>query len=224
MPTVTPPGAPDPRSALGYDGTNFYVLKVDSDGHLQIDALSSALPSGAATETTLGAVKDRLGALTSPAAGSVNKLLTDALTALQLIDNLQAALHSVNTDELVVRGEDQLFSLKDNYLEQVLELNASATADGLNGTAVPEGEWWIVNSIHAYDIDTVVTRIEIGVRRNSTTYVVNTIFPTVTREPATFTGHLVLKEGDFVRAYFMGTVLNDDLSLNIVGYKMTVEA
>lgn len=69
---------------------------------LDVVVASSALPSGAATETTLGLVKDRLGALTSPAGGSTNKLLTDALTALQLIDNLYGALHSQHTDELDV--------------------------------------------------------------------------------------------------------------------------
>ncbi len=42
MPEVTPKEAPDPRSLLGYDGTDFYVLKVDGDGHLQIDDLGLA--------------------------------------------------------------------------------------------------------------------------------------------------------------------------------------
>lgn len=41
----------------GTDGTNARALKTDSSGELQIDVLSSALPSGAATETTLDAVK-----------------------------------------------------------------------------------------------------------------------------------------------------------------------
>ncbi len=36
MPEIVPKEAPDPRSLLGYDGTNFYVLKVDSDGRLHV--------------------------------------------------------------------------------------------------------------------------------------------------------------------------------------------
>jgi len=35
----------------GYDGTDPQTLKVDSDGHPQVDVLSAALPSGAATAT-----------------------------------------------------------------------------------------------------------------------------------------------------------------------------
>ena len=34
---------------LGYDGTDFYNLLVDPAGHLQVDAVSSALPAGGAT-------------------------------------------------------------------------------------------------------------------------------------------------------------------------------
>ena len=39
--------------AFGSDGTNDQQLKTDADGELQIDVLSSALPTGAATEATL---------------------------------------------------------------------------------------------------------------------------------------------------------------------------
>jgi hypothetical protein len=41
----------------GSDGTNLRILKTDSNGELQVDVVSSALPSGAATETTLAAVE-----------------------------------------------------------------------------------------------------------------------------------------------------------------------
>ena len=87
---------------LAFDGTVFRNLLCDEDRHLQVDVLETGLPTGAATETTLGLVKDRIGALTTPASGSTNKLLTDALTALQLIDDLRGALGSVNTDDLQV--------------------------------------------------------------------------------------------------------------------------
>ena len=72
---------------LGYDGTDFYAIKCDTDGHLQIDVLSTALPMGAATDEVLQAVRDRIGALTSPAAGSVNYQL-DTLYDLLRLKNL----------------------------------------------------------------------------------------------------------------------------------------
>ena len=53
------------QAVAGSDGTNARLLKTDTDGHVQVDVLSSGLPTGAATESTLG----------------------DCKTALQLIDN-----------------------------------------------------------------------------------------------------------------------------------------
>lgn len=54
--TVGTDGAAVPAKVLavaGTDGTNAQTLKTDADGELQIDVLSSALPSGASTESTL---------------------------------------------------------------------------------------------------------------------------------------------------------------------------
>lgn len=86
----------DLRNALDSVGTD----------ELDVNVESSVLPSGAATDTVVQAIRDRLGALTNPAAGSTNKLLADALTALQKIDDLQGALDSVDTDELVVNVDE----------------------------------------------------------------------------------------------------------------------
>ena len=87
---------------LGWDGTDFRNVKVDSSGHLQVDVLSNVLGGDQATETTLALVKDRIGDLGMPAAGSTNKLLSSSLTSLQLIDDLRGALHDVGDDELRV--------------------------------------------------------------------------------------------------------------------------
>ena len=48
---IISPGLPDNAVLMGgSDGSNLYPIKVDSDGELQVDVLSSALPAGAATE------------------------------------------------------------------------------------------------------------------------------------------------------------------------------
>ena len=65
-------------TVIGWDGTHFYPLAVDADGQLQIDVLTAPLPAGAAT-----------------AAHQVTMI-----TALQLIDDLRAALATVATDSL----------------------------------------------------------------------------------------------------------------------------
>jgi hypothetical protein len=83
---VIPTNMPHPMSVVGWDGTDFHILTIDPAGHLQVDLVSGALPTGAAT--------------------AANQLTE--ITALQLIDDLRAALHSVNTDELQVNVEDSV--------------------------------------------------------------------------------------------------------------------
>ena len=64
----------------GYDGSAVQVIKTDSDGELQVDVLSSALPTGAATEATL------------------STLATEAsLAGLNSVVATEATLNSINT-------------------------------------------------------------------------------------------------------------------------------
>lgn len=61
-----PTGDPVPADAGymgGNDGGTLRGIHVDSSGDLQVDVLSSALPSGAATETTLSAINTKTPAL-----------------------------------------------------------------------------------------------------------------------------------------------------------------
>ena len=73
-----------------------YVPLVDSDGHLQVDALSTALPSGAATEAKQDVIETTLTAIETDAA-AIETLLTgidadtnaikidaDAITTIEL--------------------------------------------------------------------------------------------------------------------------------------------
>ena len=67
-PSVSTTGTAVPASATmigGSDGTNLRAIKTDASGDLQIDVLSSALPTGAATEATLSAINTKTPALVS---------------------------------------------------------------------------------------------------------------------------------------------------------------
>jgi len=58
-PSIGLNGQPIPSSATlvaGSDGTDLQPIKVDASGELQVDVISSALPTGAATEATLASV------------------------------------------------------------------------------------------------------------------------------------------------------------------------
>lgn len=45
---ITPDRIAFPRTFLAWDGEDFYVVKCDADGHLQMDVVTSGLPTGAA--------------------------------------------------------------------------------------------------------------------------------------------------------------------------------
>jgi hypothetical protein len=68
----------------GSDGTNLRILKTDSSGELQVDVVSSALPSGAATETTLTAVEVDTTAIATSTSAINNKL---AALSTRVLDN-----------------------------------------------------------------------------------------------------------------------------------------
>ena len=75
------PFHPETASAtIVIDGVTYRVPLVDSDGHLQVDVLTTPLPTDAATATDQATM----------------------ITALQLIDDLRAALDAVRTDRLNV--------------------------------------------------------------------------------------------------------------------------
>ena len=107
-----------------WTGSAWIEALSDASGHLQVDILSSALPTGAATEakqdTLIGHVDGLEGLLgaglpvaldtlslkvkeQSPLSGFATSAKQDTMiTALQLIDDLRNALGSVNTDDLQV--------------------------------------------------------------------------------------------------------------------------
>lgn len=213
-----------PVLAYVYDGTDWRPALIDTSGHLQVDVLTSGLPSGAATDTVLQAVRDRIGALTSPVSGSTNKLLTDALTALQLIDDLRAALQSVDTDALQVRGEDQLFSYKGEYSQRTQTTNANAGSHSLYGSTVPAGESWKVTGIATYNVNTNMARVRFAYVTGGATKYLGQESPSAAGEVVSWTGEVWLDGGDRIRVIHDGTSAGDDIYCDIHGLKMSVES
>lgn len=105
QPKIEGKGHGVPRMVFGSDGEHWYAFLVDSDGHIKVDVVTTALPTDAATQTTLAGMQSQIGAVgggdagtllaylleiqsrlgdeTSPGTGTLAKLLTDALAALQ---------------------------------------------------------------------------------------------------------------------------------------------
>ena len=208
QPKIEGTGHGIPRTLYASDGSNWYAVLVDSDGHVKIDVVSLPLPTDAATATNQ----------------------TTMITALQKIDDLQNALGSVNTDDLQVDvktypGSNALgnipFGYNNRYAEEVSNLNAAAGWNDLLGTAVPAGEVWVVTAIAGVNSNRACT-IQIGARGGTIdVYAISTTSAGALLWVAA-APQLILKEGDKIVGSFGGCTAGDDIYLRASGYKMKV--
>ena len=199
---IIPDSSPNPESALGYDGADFKTLKVDTDGHPQVDVLTSALPTGAATAENQNA----------------------QLMELQLIDDLRGALAAVGVDTLLVKGKDQLFSYKAQVLIHIA-MAATAETMYLVTDPVPSGEVWVITSASVRNGTRAVPTGRIGIRLDGETYYWSMSGSTTGGSFfISFSGHMYLEEGNRVVGYIAGCTVDDSLEINVNGYKMTKES
>jgi len=139
------------------------------------------------------------------------------------LETLEATMaHIFGWDGSVWRKLPLVWGYSDVYREHIEDLNADVTYDSLSGSAVPAGEIWVVNAIMAVDLTSAITRISIYITGGGTTTDLNQVSAPTVNEPTTFSGHAVMKEDEYVGAYFDGTVAGDDIFLNVRGYKMKV--
>jgi len=93
-----------------------YVPLVDSDGHLQVDALSTALPSGAATEAKQDVIETTLTAIE-----------TDAAAIETLLTGIDADTDAIRTDaaaiETLITSTNSKIDTLDSVLDNILVKN-----------------------------------------------------------------------------------------------------
>jgi len=177
------------------------ALGSEDTDDLQVDVKTSALPAGAAT---------------------LAEQQTQT-TALQVIDNLSDALQSVATDQLQVRGEDQLFSFK-GVLCSYRTAKISGADGYIDSNPVPAGEIWCVTSIGANDIDTATTRHRYLLSHPPAATRFYKVDAVIAATDYTYWGGWIwLDPGDTIRVNFIGGLVNDDCAVALTGHIMTLE-
>lgn len=99
--------ADDSIVVYGNDGSTNRVIRTDANGELQIDVLSSALPTGAATESTLSTLNGKVIAVDTGAVTVISSVLPTgaATSALQITGNASlASIDAKLTSPLTVTG------------------------------------------------------------------------------------------------------------------------
>ena len=204
-------------TVFGWDGTHFYPLDVDADGHLQVDALTAPLPAGAAT-----------------AAHQVTMI-----TALQLIDDLRAALATVATDSLratvissalptgaatqatlaallaLFRGAQRGYG--SGLAKEYTQLCAGAGDNSVLSGLVPAGEVWHITRLNSKDDITACTMLRYAHNTGGVPIYLNNITPAIAGVLDVLDCELWLDAGDRLRARYGGTTAGDTLTLRIFG-------
>lgn len=230
-------GITDPTQEHFKDGLWGWVtdqwrkLIADATGHLQVDVVTSGLPSGGATAANQATM----------------------ITALQLIDDLRNALNSIATDELDVVFDGQntdvevtqttaadltpgiqgwdgaawrklslLWGYSDRYTEYETSANVDAGLNILTFTTVPTGEVWTITHAAMWADQSNPTLIGFYLWDGTLAQKLSTAaYPT-----AFLTHHLpapiTLKAEDKLQAYFFSCAANDDIYATAFGYKMKV--
>lgn len=139
----------------GYDGSAVQVLKTDAAGELQVDVLSSALPTGAATEATLLTIDADTSALAGcvggtelqvdvvssalPTGAATEVTLADIKTSVELIDDC------VGTDNTAAPAKSLVVAgVTAGGTQQTVEVSATGhvhISDGGGSITVDATSW-----------------------------------------------------------------------------------
>jgi len=200
-------------------------------GYLDVLVQGSALPTDAATQTTLAAILALIGALTSPAAGTVNKQLADILTELgakletadlnlDATKDLQVDVKTVPTTTVLSQGGDKIFAFESIVEEAVLDSALAAGTNTLNGTAVPTGKVWQVTQAGVQYVGTAPTRLEIRAFGLATALEVLDQATPLASHWYVWSGTIYLQAGDYMMARVETATATDDLYLRYAGVQM----
>jgi hypothetical protein len=129
------------KVAGGYDGSAVQVLKTDANGELQVDVLSSALPAGAATESSLTAIGAKLGTLGQKnMAGSAPVVIASDQSAIPISGSVSVSNNANGTPGVAIPSEATMVGGSDGTLLRALktDVNGELQIDVLS-SALPTG-------------------------------------------------------------------------------------
>lgn len=145
------------------------------------------------------------------------------ITALQKLDDLQDALQSNALDRLLVRGMDQLFSIKSTLADHHVDFISGA--DGfVRSPAVPAGQYWIITTISVRDITSPVTKIHMSNRHDNVNVPIHEeIRAFAAGDRCSWAGTTILDPDDQLHVNYIGGLAGDTCTLDYTGYIITLE-
>uniref|UniRef100_A0A6M3IEE6 Uncharacterized protein n=1 Tax=viral metagenome TaxID=1070528 RepID=A0A6M3IEE6_9ZZZZ len=128
------------------------------------------------------------------------------------------------TDQVKYRGCVKIYpaicdedAISDTVLDATANTECIVGNNFLNSTPVPAGKLWVITNVSAFNTITVMTRIDLYIRRGVTDYFIANLLSPPIRQDINYRGKLYLKAGDVVRAGFILCANGDDVYLTIHG-------
>lgn len=174
------------------------ALASEATDQVRADVISSALPSGAATQTTMATLALETG-------GN----LAAIKTALQIIDDFALTTN-------------KLFGYNNKW-DQNLGGTATGTTYSKTTATVPANEAWILNALAISNQTRATTAIYLQIFRASGGVLSINYAPTLAQwVPLFATGNFPMAEGDYAQIYMASTQAGDTILAGLNGYKMKV--
>lgn len=121
----------------GYDGSLVRAIKTDSGGAVQVDVESSALPTGAATESTLSTLNGKVTAVNTGAVVISSSALPTGAATESTLSTLNGKVTAVNTGAVVISSS----ALPSGASTSALQTTGNSSLSSIDGkiTAVNTG-------------------------------------------------------------------------------------
>lgn len=125
-------------------------------------------------------------------------------------------------EEVLMGNPNTVWGYKEQYFDEPEDLDADAGYNALDGTVVPAGEVYRVESIRAYDQTSTCGTIEVLINVGGTVIQTEILSNPPANTRIKWDGMCTLKEDDFIRIAYWGVTVNDVLKARIRGYKVQV--
>jgi len=215
-----------------HDGSVWRKAKGDAEGHAQVDVLSSALPTGAATETTLSSLLTELqqkletadllieAAKQLAVAGYVFDGTTWQKAKGDIDGHQQVDVVSAPTTVVIPHSNERLVGFSGIVEEALINKDLLAGTNTLNGSAVPVGEVWKVTAATIHYSGTPPSALFImAVGLADELMILHK--PSPSSETWYFwNGEIYLQSGDYMCGVVTGATAGDDLRFRYAGIKM----
>ena len=204
-------------TVLGWDGTHFYPLDVDADGHLQIDALTAPLPAGAATAANQALMVASLDALTDLrfALASISMDMLRVIVTSSALPTGAATQATLAAFMALFRGAQRGYV--SGLAKEYTQLCAGAGDNSVLSGLVPAGEVWHITRLNSKDDITACTVLRYAQNTGGVPIYLNNITPAIAGVLDVLDCELWLDAGDRIRARYSGTAAGDTLTLRIFG-------